>query len=149
MSLDERGYLFFAAYGTMVPRVNAAPSAVYLKGMETDRGQALEGGQSYRLRVPANVPASQFWAVDAYDAETSGFMREAKVVGLDSFSKGLKSNEDGSVDLYFAPRPPPGQESNWISTQPGRRFFLLFRLYGPQQAILDRSWLLNDIVRID
>ncbi|MNN76400.1 hypothetical protein D3C81_1927760 [compost metagenome] len=61
----------------------------------------------------------------------------------------MKRNPDGSVDLYFAPKPPAGHDSNWIGTQPGQPFFTMFRIYGPQQAMNDRTWVLNDIERLD
>ncbi|WP_419605923.1 DUF1214 domain-containing protein, partial [Thiolapillus sp.] len=40
-------------------------------------------------------------------------------------------NSDGSVDLYFGPKPPAGKENNWIQTVPGKTWFLVLRLYGP------------------
>ena len=40
-------------------------------------------------------------------------------------------NDDGTIDIYFAPEAPKELESNWIPT--GEDFFLLFRLYGPDQ----------------
>jgi hypothetical protein len=30
-------------------------------------GACLEGGKSYRLRVPANVPVKEFWSFTAYE----------------------------------------------------------------------------------
>ena len=40
------------------------------------------------------------------------------VPGISSISKdSLQVNADGSVDLYFAPSAPEGQESNWIPTR--------------------------------
>ncbi|WP_136476383.1 DUF1254 domain-containing protein [Pseudomonas sp. DG56-2] len=143
--LDERAFAWFAMFGPVVPPT----PHVYMKSYETGAGQLLDGSKRYRLRIPANAPAKEFWSVDAYDASTGGFIRKAPVVGLDSYDKKLKRNADGTVDLYFAPEPPPGQESNWISTQAGQRFFTLFRIYGPEQAIKDRSWVLNDIEQIN
>jgi hypothetical protein len=56
------------------------------------------------------------------------------------------TDEDGSVTLYIGPKAPRGKEGNWIPTAEGRKFFLLFRFYGPEPAALDKSWQLNDIV---
>ena len=50
----------------------------------------------------------------------------------------MKLNDDGSVDIYFAPKAPKGMESNWIPT--GEDFFLLFRLYGPDKPLFDKTW---------
>lgn len=121
---------------------------VYMKSHETGKGEPLDGGRTYRLTIPANAPAKEFWSVDVYDAATGGFIREAKVVGLDSYDQKMKRNADGTVDLYFSPTPPAGHESNWITTKPGQQFFTLFRIYGPDKAMLHRSWVLNDIEKI-
>ena len=49
------------------------------------------------------------------------------------------------MDIYFGPKAPKGHESNWLPTDPKRRFFLLGRFYGPEPAILDGSFELNNI----
>lgn len=35
----------------------------------------------------------------------------------------LKTNADGSIDLYFAAKAPAGLESNWVETVPGAGFY--------------------------
>jgi hypothetical protein len=52
------------------------------------------------------------------------------------------------VDIYFGPKPPAGQEPNWLYTQPGQKWFPWFRVYGPEKAIFDKSWKLPDIEKI-
>jgi hypothetical protein len=47
-------------------------------------------------------------------------------------------NEDGSVDIYLGETAPKGFESNWIPTA-GEDFFLLFRLYGPEESFSTRA----------
>ena len=46
-------------------------------------------------------------------------------------TKAVKANADGSVDVYFGPKAPAGQESNWVQTIPGKSWFTILRLYGP------------------
>jgi hypothetical protein len=53
------------------------------------------------------------------------------------------------VDLWLAPRPPGGTSNNWIRTVPGQPFFATFRLYGPLDVVLDASWKLDDIEKVD
>ncbi len=57
----------------------------------------------------------------------------------------MKLNDDGSVTLYFGPKAHRGKVNNWLPTDPKRRFFLLARFYGPEPALLDASFKLNDI----
>ena len=59
----------------------------------------------------------------------------------------LLVNADGSIDLYFGPDAPAGKEQNWIPTVAGKAWFPYFRLYSPQQAFLDKNWVLPDIVK--
>jgi hypothetical protein len=106
------------------------------------------GGNNYKLHVPADVPVSQFWSITIYSLETSGFFLNAPNLTLGSLDKDLKKNADGTVDLYFGPKPPAGQESNWIYTQAGKKWFPWFRVYGPEKAIFDKSFRLPDIEKV-
>ena len=49
------------------------------------------------------------------------------------------------MTIYFGPKARSGHEANWIPTVEGRRFFLLFRFYGPKKGVYDGSFELNDI----
>ena len=61
----------------------------------------------------------------------------------------LEVNADGTVDLYFGPTLPDGApESNWVQTNSGNGWFVLFRFYGPEKPYYDRTWKLNDFDRI-
>ena len=52
---------------------------------------------------------------------------------------------DGSVDIYFGPSAPAGKESNWVPTDPARKFELMFRLYAPTKALFEKKWRLPDV----
>jgi hypothetical protein len=60
-------------------------------------------------------------------------------------------NADGSIDIRFGPKAPEGKgkESNWIPTDPNRRFELMFRLYGPTKALFDKAWTLPNVEKIN
>lgn len=124
------------------------PPQLYIKTYETGEHERLSGGNTYRLHVPANVPTSQFWAVDVYDAATAAFIRESPVVGLDLYKVGLEKSPDGTVDVYFAPKAPAGHEANWILTRENKPFFVMFRIYGPEKGLVDGSWILNNIEKV-
>lgn len=144
--VDERAFMFFGAFG---PTKSPSPH-LYVKTFEDSSGQPLDGSHTYRLQVPPNVPTTQFWSVSAYDNRTAGPIREAPVVGVDSYMPDVRRNADGSVDLYIAPQPPKGQEANWISSASGKPFFLVFRNYGPDRAVFTRTstWVLGDVERV-
>jgi hypothetical protein len=87
--------------------------------------------------------------VTAYDLESASYIRDTPKSSVDSNQAALKANSDGSVDVYFGPKAPEGQESNWIPTKKGQRFFMLFRFYGATSAAYDGSFELYDIERVE
>ena len=59
----------------------------------------------------------------------------------------LKTNPDGSVDLYIQhDSPGKEKEANWLPAPTGD-FILMFRLYWPDEAILNGSWKPPAIVK--
>ena len=144
--MDERagGAYFWITY---LP-ATLGGGTLYLTGLRDSGGRLLEGTSTYRLRVPADTPAADFWSVIAYSMQTKGFIGGVERVGLSSALDGetMQANADGSVDVYLAPVAPEGLVSNWIPT--GEDFFVLFRLYGPGPALFDRTWVLGDIERV-
>lgn len=144
--IDERagGSYFWITY---LPK-QLGGGSFYLTGLRDKDGALMDGASTYRLRVPKDTPAKDFWSVIVYSMKTKGFVKGVDRVGLSSRNMDtMKSNPDGSVDIYFAPKPPKGMESNWIPT--GEDFFLLFRLYGPDKPLFDKSWKLGDVVKVN
>ncbi|HEY7304221.1 MAG TPA: DUF1254 domain-containing protein [Bryobacteraceae bacterium] len=150
VELDGRAALYYQAAGaskSILLDVVGAGSK-YAGAFKDSKGDWLMGDNNYRLHVPANVPAKDFWSVTVYDAETRSMIdTDQSLSGRDSYQK-LKANTDGSADLYFGPTPPAGKESNWVKTIPSKGFFLYFRWYGPLQAYFDKSWKLPDIQEV-
>ncbi len=137
-----RGALFYAIITSVK---NYGTATFYLDLAETPDGEWLDGSKNYKLVMPPNVPVRDFWAITTYDLETASYIRNMDKSSIDSTMKEVKKNTDGSVDIYFGPKPPAGKESNWLPTDPKRRFFLLSRFYGPQPALFDGSFELNNI----
>jgi hypothetical protein len=91
----------------------------YMSAAKDVRGAWLDGGKSYRLRVPADVPVKEFWAVTVYDNMTLSMIdTDTQKASVDSH-QALAKNSDGSTDVYFGPDAPAGREANWIKTLPG------------------------------
>lgn len=145
--LDERGAYFYEAVALSKGMVTKTPGVgqAYLGSYRDKNGHAFDGGKSYRLRVPPNPPAKQFWSVTVYDTETRGIIQNTQKIADRSSRQDLVANADGSVDVYFGPKAPKGFEKNWIPTVPGRSWFTYFRLYAPLEPYFDRSWPLPDI----
>ena len=132
----------------MVSRV-AGKGSAYLGSYYDADGNALMGGNNYKLRIEPNPPAANFWSITVYDIENRLIIRnKIKRSDRSSRTKGLIKNADGSVDLYFGPKAPKGKEPNWIQTNKGQSFFVYLRLYGPEQAYFDQSWPMNKVQKI-
>jgi hypothetical protein len=117
----------------------------YLMTIKGKEGKSLDGNSTYKLNVPANAPVKQYWSATVYDRATHGFIRDLLRTGRSSQSPGIQTNVDGSVDIYFGTTAPGSKESNWIPTNAGGEFEVLFRLYGPGKAFADKTWKLPDI----
>src|SRR5271166_4467388 len=47
---------------------------LYLMGLRDTKGTLLSGKNSYRLRVPADVPVDKFWSAIVYSQKTKSFI---------------------------------------------------------------------------
>ena len=85
------------------------------------------------------VSADGFWSLTMYD--TDYFFVENPLARYSLSARDeLKSNPDGSLDLYLQRHPPgAGLESNWLPAAEGK-FNLMLRFYWPNQSLLDGSW---------
>lgn len=120
----------------------------YLLTIADKAGQPLDGGSAYKLTVPPKAPVKLYWSATVYDRATHALVRDQSRASRATTSQGLQKNADGSVDLDFGPKAPPGKESNWVPTRAGGRFEVLFRLYGPEQPLFDKSWRLPDVEKL-
>jgi hypothetical protein len=142
-NLDARTALFYmATLNTPAMTMKMVGfGSQYAWGDRDSSGDYLDGSQSYRLTLPPNVPAKNFWSVVVYDPQTRSELQTGQLYPSKSSQTGeVKENADGSIDLYFGPEPPEGHESNWTQTVPGKGWFTLLRLYGPLEPWFDLTW---------
>ena len=143
--INSRGLLF--TYIFFTPD-SLGEGQFYLMVIGDENGTAFDGRKNYRLNVPPKAPVRQYWSATLYDRSTHALIRDMAHAGRSSQSPGLQMNADGSVDLYFGPTAPTGKETNWTPTSPEGRFEVLFRFYGPEKPLFEKTWVLPDIVEI-
>ena len=150
--IDKRAATYF--YVTFLPS-ELGGATFYLTGLRDSDGNMLNGEDTYKLNVPADVPAKDFWSAIVYNMETKNFNRGVDRVGASTKDlDNMVKNDDGSVDVYYAPNldeVPEGFEANWVTTESATNandWFFLFRLYRPETKDWFKNWILNDVENI-
>lgn len=129
-------------------RRDSGAGSLYWLGLRDKAGAYLDGRKLYKLSVPLPVPNKLFWSVTVYDAETrSQIQTDQEKAALRSLFE-LKDLPGNSVDLWFGPNAPKGNQDHWIKTIQGKGWFVYFRIYGPQQPAFDGSWKPSDFEEV-
>lgn len=152
LHLDARTQYMYNAIAVTPAMAAARPGigSAYAAACRDSNGAYLDGSKTYKLTLPPNAPAKDFWSVVLYDVQTRAMLQtDQQFPSLNSERSGVVSNTDGSVDIYFGPKAPAGKEKNWIQTVPGKGFWLILRLYGPLEPWFDKTWRPGKIVKTD
>ena len=132
---------------------NAKRDAAYYTAEVDGSGKPLDGGGVYRIHFEAEalppIEEEGYWSITAYQPVSLLLIpndaHRYKVGDLD----GLDFNEDGSLDIFVARELPDGaSERNWIPSG-GRGVCLIFRVYVPQQPVIDDAWFPPALERVD
>jgi hypothetical protein len=162
---DENGWAFTTKtgiYGTdylmraLVTAIglgaNRPQDAVYPTSMKDGEERTYDGANKYVIRFPKGQtpPVSGFWSITMYDAN---YFFVANPINRYSISprQNLKTNPDGSTDLYIQ-KDSPGKdkESNWLPA-PSGKFILMLRMYWPNEkspSIINGSWKIPPVKKV-
>ena len=150
LDLDTRIWFFTDYYSISPGMISQIPGkgAKYMVGFTDSDGVPLSGEDLYRLHLPPDIPAANFWSLTLYEAENaSGYANGQPFPSLGLRDKPAP-NSDGSVDLYLGPDAPAGKQANWLKTVPGKGYFTILRLYGPTEAAINKTWKPGDIEKV-
>ena len=150
--LDDRTYFFYMATG-ITPAMTAPPvgtGSVYAMTARDADGAYLDGSKTYRVDLPAPIPAKNFWSFMLYSGQTRSILEtDMKSGGIDSKKPGMKANDDGGYTIFMGPKAPAGWEDNWVQTIPGKSFNVMLRLYGPLEPWFDKTWKPGDFTLVE
>ena len=154
---DENGWAFTTKtgiYGTdylmraLITAIglgaNRPQDAVYPTSKADADGRKYNGANKYVVRFPKGhlPPVDGFWSLTMYD---SGYFFVNNPLNRYSISprQNLKTNPDGSTDIYIQ-KDSPGKdkEANWLPSPPDD-FILMLRMYWPQEkrpSIINGTW---------
>jgi hypothetical protein len=147
-NLDARTMMFY--YATFITPAMAKKmvgvGSQYAGAFVDSEGKPLDGSKTYRIHLPPNIPAKNFWSFVIYDNQTRSMLQtDERFPSIGSQKEGIVVNPDTSVDVYFAPTAPAGHEANWVQTVPGKGWNVIFRLYGPLRPWFDKTWKPGEI----
>lgn len=125
----------------------AAYAAIYV---DSD-GAPLDGNHNYTIRLDPTPPVGAFWSLTMYSMPD--FYLVDNAIGRYSIgdrTPGLKYATDGSLTIALGATPPsdPDLRANWLPA-PAAPFRPLMRMYEPAAAVIDGSFELPPIHRIN
>ena len=123
---------------------NRPQDAIYPTSEGPDILQKYSGEKKYVMHFNKGEmpPVDGFWSLTMYDADYFFVPNALNRYNLSQRNK-LKTNPDGSVDLYIQhDSPGKDKEANWLPA-PAGQFILMMRMYWPKEtapSLIDGSW---------
>lgn len=138
------------AWGTPVPYDSHTIAYVF----DDSEGRPLDGRNRYTLTFDVNnlPPTTEFWELPVYDS--AGYFIDNPINRYSTTSELLKAGQysvvDGKLTFYLQPDPPadPEQARNWLPTSRDDGFQLAARFYGATTGLIDGSYPMPGIVRV-
>jgi hypothetical protein len=132
---------------------NVKKVSVYFATANDDKGELLDGSKhNYTLTFRADQipPAKNFWSFTMYKLPQRWLVdNPINRYAIGSATPGLQKAADGSITLYFqAKSPGKDKESNWLPAPEGP-FWPILRTYGPGESILNKTWKLPPVTRLE
>ena len=131
---------------------NVKKVSVYFATAKDDKGELFDGSKhDYAITFTADQipPAKNFWSFTMYKLPQRWLVdNPINRYSIGSATPGLETASDGSITLYFQSKSPgKDKESNWLPAPEGP-FWPILRTYGPGKAILDKTWKLPPVKRV-
>lgn len=120
---------------------NLDADAMYPMARTDANGQPLTGASKYIIHFDKGQtpPVSAFWSLTLYNERQAFVDNPLRRYAIGDRDK-LKTNADGSLDLYIQHESPgKDKESNWLPA-PAESFNLMLRMYWPKDAALNGTW---------
>jgi len=124
---------------------NSAAEAIYPTYIADADGQPLDAlANRYTLffRNEQLPPVKAFWSLTMYDGRTQLFIENPldRYLLNSTMMDQFLTDDDGSLTLYIQKDSPgKARENNWLPAPDGP-FYMVLRLYGPEQAALEGEW---------
>ncbi len=129
---------------------NHGYEAVYMMTFVDADGAELDGEHAYELRLPSAPPVGAFWSLTMYDTPNYYLVaNEIDRYSIGDATPGLSVADDGSITITMAPhRPDADRVANWLPTPHGL-FRPILRMYMPGDEILNGTYRVPAIRKLD
>jgi len=131
---------------------NSGAEAVYPAYFVDSEGDQLNAAEhNYVMKFAAGglPPAKAFWSLSMYDGPTQLFIENPldRYLVNSAMSEDFVYENDGSLEIHVRKDSLGGErESNWLPAPDGP-FYLVLRLYLPEQHALDGEWVAPALTR--
>jgi len=122
--------------------------AMYMRPAGDDGNAIYDGRKMWRIHfAPGQLPpVSGFWSLTMYERTQDGqsFFTDnvLKRYAIGNRTPGLKTNDDGTLDLWIGHDDPgEGRRANWLPA-PAGPFTMTLRAYLPARSLLNGEYLL-------
>lgn len=135
-------YLTRAAITKLGFGANIPQEAIYPTTFTDNQGKPFNGANKYTIHFePGQTPpVDGFWSVTMYNEEKYFYDNPLNRYSIGEYTDGLKTNPDGSLDIYIQNESPGSdKESNWLPS-PADGFFMILRMYLPAEQVLNATW---------
>jgi hypothetical protein len=145
-------YLMRALVTAIGLGANRPQDAIYPTSQKDADGNAYHGANKYVMRFPRGQlpPVRGFWSLTMYDDKYFFVNNPLNRYSI-SPRQNLKTNPDGSTDLYIQKETPGAdKESNWLPAPDGK-FILMLRTYWPNEnnpSIINGSWTIPGVRKV-
>lgn len=147
-SLDNWSRRAATGYGYVWGDLNT--EVLYANVRADEQGKMFDGTKKYTITFPkGQQPPARYWRISLYDL--NGFFTDntANRWGIGNMAEKLSVNPDGSLTIYLQ-HDSPGQdkESNWLPV-PAEGFFMIMRMYQPEEKMYKGEYILPPVKKVD
>lgn len=130
---------------------NDPEEGVYLNVLQDSEGNNLNGDNNYEISYTKETlpKVKYFYSLTIYTMDGNFVPNDIMRYSIGDRTKGLTKNEDGTYAVYIQAEAPtdPAKKANWIPAPKGKDFYLVLRNYGPQQSVIDQTYVLPKVVK--
>ena len=118
-------------------------------------GEYFDGGKTYKVTLPPNIPAGKFWSFTVYDNQTRSMLdtpQRYPRAGSQSYpTPAAEPNADGSTTVYFGPNQARRRQARATGFKPipDKGWSTILRLYSPLEPFFTKEWRPSEIELVD